>query len=116
MDLGRVSSAALVASGLMSVIQPQRVADALRIQAIEPRGLTEIRTGLGGTYVGLGSWALLTGTRGAHGAVGVTWLSAGVTRLASMKVDDPEKDAVFYVSLAMELLLGLASLDAARRT
>jgi hypothetical protein len=115
LGLGRLSSASLMLSGLAGVVMPQRVAEALEVPAASPRGLTETRAGLGGTYAALGGWALALDNRTARAAVGVTWLGAGVARLAGMQLDEPEPDPIFWLSLAMELGLGLASLLTAVR-
>jgi hypothetical protein len=113
MGLGRISSAALMLSGLAGVLQPDKFADALKLTPTSPRGVTETRAGLGGTYAALGAWALAVDSPSARTAVGVTWLGAGAARLAGMQMDQPEPDAVFWLSLAMELGLGLGSLASA---
>ena len=77
--------------------------------------MAETRAGLGGTYAGLGAWALVNQSAAAHRAVGWTWLGAGATRLLSLKVDKPRKDATFWAYLAAEWGLGVAALIAARQ-
>jgi hypothetical protein len=110
LGLGRISSASLMLSGLVGVVSPDKFADALKLTPSTPRGVTEIRAGLGGTYAALGGWAFVVDNRSARTAVGATWLGAGAARVAGMQIDEPEPDAVFWLSLAMELGLGLASL------
>jgi hypothetical protein len=75
-DLGRVSSAALMLSGLAGMVMPRRVAAALDLPVTTSRGMAETRAGLGGTYAALGGWALVSRQPAAHAAVGVTWLGA----------------------------------------
>jgi hypothetical protein len=113
--LGRISSASLMLSGLAGVASPGKFADALELTPASPRGITETRAGLGGTYAALGGWALAVDSPAARTAVGVTWLGAGAARLAGMQLDQPEPDAIFWLSLAMELGLGLGSLASALR-
>lgn len=113
LGLGRISSASLMASGLVGVVSPDKFADALKLTPTSPRGVTETRAGLGGTYAALGGWALAVDSPSARTAVGVTWLGAGAARLAGMQMDQPEPDAIFWLSLAMELGLGLGSLASA---
>ncbi len=110
MDAGRLSSAALMLSGAAGVVIPERFAEALDLDARTGRGRAETRAGLGATYAALGGYALLSGSAEAQRAVGATWLGAGVVRLASLRVDRPRTDAVFWLSLAMELGLGTAAL------
>src|SRR6266403_2203321 len=88
-DLGRLSSAALMLSGLAGVVMPKRVAAALDLPASTGRGLAETRAGLGGTYAALGGWALASRQPAAQAAVGVTWLGAAAARLGSLALDRP---------------------------
>src|SRR3954454_22021080 len=110
MDLGRLSSAALMLSGLAGVAMPRRVAAALDLPATSGRGLAEARAGLGGTYAALGGWALASRQPAAQAAVGVTWLGAAAARLASLGLDRPRTDWTFWAYLAAEIGLGTAAL------
>lgn len=116
MDLGRLSSAALMLSGVAGIVVPQRVASALDLPATTGRGVAETRAGLGGTYAALGGWALVSRDPAAQAAVGVTWLGAAAARLASLKLDLPRTDSAFWAYLAAEIGLGTTALwFAARR-
>src|SRR5437016_14553630 len=115
MNLGRVSSAALMLSGISGVLTPRRVASALELSALSPRGVAETRAGLGGTYAALGAWALVSRDPAARIAVGVTWLGAAAARLGALAVDEPETDATYWAYLAAELGLGTAAIASARR-
>src|SRR5438128_7419709 len=110
MNLGRVSSAALMLSGLSAVVAPKRVASALKLSAVSGRGVAETRAGLGGTYAALGGWALLSRNPTAQVAVGVTWLGAAAARLGSLPLDRPRTDWKFWAYLAAEIGLGVAAL------
>jgi hypothetical protein len=115
MNLGRLSSAALMLSGISGVVMPERVATALDLSPASSRGIAETRAGLGGTYAALGGWALVSRDPGAQRAVGATWLGAAAVRLASLVVDRPRTDWTFWGYLAAEVGLGaiaLASADA----
>jgi hypothetical protein len=114
MDLGRLSSAALFASGIAGVAIADRVAGALDLGPTSPRGTAEARVGLGGTYAALGGWALVRGGP-AQTAVGMTWLGAGVTRLATLRFGKhPDPDWTFWAYLAAELGFGTLALRGAR--
>jgi hypothetical protein len=104
-----VSAAAMCASGLAGVLTPDDVGGALELSPTTPRGRTEVRAGLGGTYAALGAWSLVDRSPAAKRAVGFTWLGAGVVRLASLAVDRPRTDAAFWAYLAIELGLGSAA-------
>jgi hypothetical protein len=114
MDFGRMSSAALMLSGISAVITPGRVADALELTAASDRGVAETRAGLGGTYAALGGWALVSRNPSAQTAVGVTWLGAAAVRLASLALDRPRTDWTFWGYLAAEIGFGSAALAASR--
>jgi hypothetical protein len=113
--VGRLSSAALMASGLAGLVMPNRVAAALELPAVTRRGIAETRAGLGGTYAALGGWALLSRDPTAQAAVGVVWLGAAGARIGSLLVDQPETDGTFWAYLAVEIGLGAAALVGARR-
>ena len=113
--MGRVSSAALMASGLAGAVMPGRVAAALDLPAVTKSGVAETRAGLGGTYAALGGWALVSRDPTAQAAVGLVWLGAAGARVASLLVDQPETDSAFWAYLAAEIGLGAAALIGARR-
>jgi hypothetical protein len=115
MNLGRVSSAALMASGLAGVVMPGRVAATLELPAGTKRGIAETRAGLGGTYAALGGWALVSRDPTAQAAVGVTWLGAAAARLGALVLDRPRTDAAYWAYLAAEIGLGAVALVGARR-
>jgi hypothetical protein len=116
MALGRLSSAALMLSGVAGVVMPESVASALHLPATTGRGLAETRAGLGGTYAALGGWALVTGDPTAQRAVGVTWLGAAGARLGSLVLDRPQTDWTFWAYLAAEIGFGTTALRLARST
>jgi hypothetical protein len=106
MRIGRLSSAALMASGIAGVVSPGQVATALHLTPSSSRGVAETRAGLGGTYAALGGWALLSRSPVAQRAAGVTWLGAAAVRLAALKVDRPRADWTYWAYLAAEVGLG----------
>jgi hypothetical protein len=115
MKIGRVSSAALMLSGLAGVLIPSSVASALDLPATSGRALAETRAGLGGTYAALGGWALLSRDPAAHAAVGVTWLGAAAARVGSLVIDHPKTDGAFWAYLAAEIGFGSAAIASAMR-
>ena len=112
---GVTASAAMAASGVAIALMPERVATSLSVQTTSPRGVAEVRIGLGGTFAALGLWALARGTSDAYTAVGVTWLGAAAVRLLTMRVDEPATDATFWTYLGLESTLGVAGLLAGNR-
>jgi hypothetical protein len=115
MTIGRVSSAALMLSGLAGLLMPTKVASALHLPAASGRAVAETRAGLGGTYAALGGWALVSQDPAAHAAVGVTWLGAAAARIGSLVIDRPRTDVAFWAYLAAELGFGSAAIASALR-
>ena len=115
MNMGRISSAALMLSGLAGVVTPEKVSSSLDLTASSGRGIAETRAGLGGTYAALGAWALVSRKPAAHTAVGVMWLGAAAARIGALSVDDPKPDATYWAYLAAELGFGFAAVVSAMR-
>ncbi|MCU1622742.1 MAG: hypothetical protein JWL79_1587 [Frankiales bacterium] len=115
MRLGTLSAAGLAGSGLAIALMPERTLAQLDLVPGSARGITETRAGLGGTFVGLGLWALLRGTSDAYTAVGMTWLGAAAFRTYSLKVDQPETKPSYWAYLTGELVLGTAGILARTR-
>jgi hypothetical protein len=82
----------------------------MHLTATSQRGVTETRVGLGGTFAGLGLWALARRNSDAYTAVGVTWLGAAAVRGLSLRIDEPETNWTFWAFFAGEVGLGLAGL------
>jgi hypothetical protein len=115
MRLGTLSAGALAASGVAIALMPERTLAQLELAPVSARGLAETRAGLGGTFAGLGLWALLRGTSDAYTAVGMTWLGAAAFRSYSLKADQPETKPTFWAYLAGEAVLGTAGIFARQR-
>ena len=115
MNLGRLASAALFLSGVAGIVTPEKFLAALDMAATSPRGVAETRLGLGGTYAGLGAYALVSGTPVAQRAVAATWLGAGLVRLGTLRHDRPDTDWTFWAYLTGELGLGTAALLSSMR-
>ena len=107
---GTLSALALAASGAAIAADPTGTAKAMHLSAVSRRGVAETRVGLGGTFAGLGLWALARRNSDAFTAVGVTWLGAAAVRALSLNVDEPETDWTFWAFFGAELGLGLAGL------
>jgi hypothetical protein len=113
-NLGRLSSAALMLSGVAGVVMPERVVSALQLTPISSRGIGETRAGLGGPYAALGGFALFNRRQTAVAAVGAAWLGAAVARLVSLAIDRPRTDRAFWAYLTAEVGFGAMALIAAR--
>ena len=115
MRLGTLSAAGLAASGLAIALMPEKTLANLELVPESARGITETRAGLGGTFAGLGLWALVRGTSDAYTAVGMTWLGAAAFRAYSLKADEPETKPSYWAYLTGEVVLGTAGVLARSR-
>jgi hypothetical protein len=115
MRLDTLSAGALAASGLAIALMPERTLAQLELTPLSARGITETRAGLGGTFAGLGLWALVRRTSDAYTAVGMTWLGAAAFRTYSLSKDEPETPPSYWAYLAGETVLGAAGLLARSR-
>ena len=116
MRLGTVSALALGVSGAAIALMPERTLAQLELVPASPRGITETRAGLGGTYAALGSWALGRRSTDAYTAVGMTWLGAAGLRTYSLRADAPETKPSYWAYLTGEVVLGLSGVVARGRT
>ncbi|MCU1683016.1 MAG: hypothetical protein JWQ81_3755 [Amycolatopsis sp.] len=114
MNLGRLSSAALLLSGVAGVVAPKSVGEALELTMPTARGISETRAGLGGTFAALGGWALVSSESAAETAVGVTWLGAAGVRLVSLALDRPRTTWTYWAYLGLEIGLGTTALLSAK--
>jgi hypothetical protein len=107
---GSLSALALAGSGIAIAADPAGAAGAMHLKPLTQRGIAETRVGLGGTFAGLGLWALARRNSDAYTAVGVTWLGAAAVRGLTLRMDEPETDWTFWAFFAMEVGLGVAGL------
>lgn len=101
-----VAAVLTIITGLVSLFIPRRLEGFTGLAAPGPRGVTEIRAVLGGTFIGLGLAPLLLGTPESYQVVGIAYLAIMVTRLIGILVDR-SFEASNWISLATEVVLGL---------
>jgi hypothetical protein len=92
--------------GLYSVIMPQAIKGFTGLDVAGPRGVTEIRAVMGGTFVGLGLAALFLASPVAYQMLGITYFVIAATRIISMLVDKSVMSSNI-ISVVSELLLGI---------
>ena len=76
-----------IVTGLVSLIFPRRVQGFIGLEAPGGRGITEIRSVLGGFFIALGAAPLISGEQTAYWVLGVAYLTVGVVRAVSMFLD-----------------------------
>jgi hypothetical protein len=93
-------------TGLYSLLRPESVTGFTGLSPIGGRGITEIRSILGGLFIGLGLAVLVLATREVYQALGMMYLAIAVVRLASIFVDKSSVQSN-WISLAVEIVFGI---------
>lgn len=102
-----IGVAGTILVGVAALVRPTAVVGFTGLQPTGGRGITEIRSVLGGLFIGLGVAALLLRTPAAYRTLGIGYLATGAVRAISMFAD---KSLVSSntISLAWEIIFGLA--------
>jgi len=101
-----VAAVATIATGAVSLFWPRAVFGFTGLQAPGGRGITEIRSILGGLFIGVGMAPFILNSNLAYQMLGIMYLAIGVVRLFSMFID---KSVVRsnVISLVTEVIIGL---------
>jgi len=101
-----ICAIATIATGLISLVRPRSIRGFTGLEAINSRGITEIRAVLGGLFIGLGLAPFILAAPETYQALGVAYLAIAVVRTVSMFVD---KSVVRsnVISLVIEIVFGV---------
>lgn len=101
-----VAGIATILTGLVSLFWPLKVRGFTGLEVNGGRGVTEIRSILGGFFVGLGGAVLLLNDPAAYMTLGISYLVVALVRAISMFVDrSVERSNV--ISVVTEVILGI---------
>jgi len=95
-----------IVTGIISLFWPRSVFGFTGLTAPGPRGITEIRSILGGLFIGLGIAVFVLATRETYQMLGIMYLAIGVVRAASIVVDKSVVQSN-VISLIVEILFGI---------
>jgi len=95
-----------IAFGLYSVIRPRAIKSFTGLDVTGPRGVTEIRAVMGGTFVGLGLAPLLLAVPAAYQTLGIAYFVIAAVRIVSMFMDKSVMSSNL-ISVVSELILGI---------
>lgn len=95
-----------IVTGLVSLLWPRSVFGFTGLTAPGPRGITEIRSILGGLFIGLGIAVFVLGTREVYQMLGIMYFAIGAMRAVSMVVDKSIEQSNI-VSLIVEIVFGV---------
>ena len=95
-----------IVTGLVSLLWPRSVQGFTGLTAPDGRGITEIRSILGGLFIGLGIAVLVLATRETYQMLGIMYLAIAAVRLVSIFVDKSSVQSN-WISLAIEIVVGI---------
>lgn len=95
-----------IVTGLVSMLWPRSVFGFTGLSAQGGRGITEIRSVLGGLFIGLGIAVFLLGTREVYQMLGIMYFAIAVVRLVSMFLDKSIEQSNI-ISVIVEIIFGI---------
>jgi hypothetical protein len=101
-----VAAVGTIGTGLLALISPKSVYGFTGLKAEGGRGITEIRSILGGLFIALGGAALFFRSPETYRMLGITYLGIFVVRLFSMFIDDSVEQSNI-ISLVVEAVFGI---------
>jgi len=101
-----IIAVASVGFGLMSIVSPAAAERFTGLTAAGPRGISEIRSVLGGLFVGLGIAVLIFRTASSFGTLGIGYLAIALVRTASIFADGASTPTN-WLSLSFEVVFGI---------
>ncbi len=105
-DLKIIAAVFTIAFGLYSMIRPRAIKDFTGLEVTRPRGVTEIRAVMGGTFIGLGLAPLLLTAPGAYQTLGIVYFVIATVRTISMFIDKSIMSSNI-ISIVSEVILGV---------
>ncbi len=100
-----IAALATVATGALAFIRPDAVYGFTGLRADGPRGISEVRSILGGLLIGLGAAPFVVGA-GGYTTLGIGYLAIAVARAFSV-VYDRSYASSNLISLGVEVVLGV---------
>ena len=97
---------ATILTGMFSLFWPLRIRGFTGLEVKGGRGVTEIRSILGGFFIGLGAAILLLNDPAAYQTLGIAYLVVAVVRTISMFVDKSVVQSNI-ISVIAEVIFGI---------
>jgi len=95
-----------IATGAVSLFWPRSVQGFTGLSAPGSRGITEIRSVLGGLFIGLGIAVFILNTQEVYKMLGIMYLAIAAVRAVSMVADKSIVQSN-VISLAVEIIFGV---------
>ena len=105
-----VGAVATILTGLVSVFFPRAVFGFTGLNAPGQRCISEIRSVLGGLFVGVGAAPFILQDQAAYQMLGIMYLAIAAVRLVSIFVDKSFEQSNI-ISLVVEIVFGVVLLQ-----
>lgn len=100
-----IAAVLTIATGALSLFSPQSVPGFTGLQPVGGRGMSEIRSVLGGLFIALGIVPLVLGGN-TYVMLGWAYLGIGAVRLVSIFLDKASERSN-WISLGVEIVFGV---------
>ncbi len=107
--LHQIIAGLTILTGVVAMIWPEVMARFTGLQMTQPRGLVEMRSGIGALFVGMGAAPWILGHPIAYQMLGIGYVCIAAARLPAMVIHHSYENSNI-ISLAIEILFGIALL------
>ncbi len=107
--LHQIIAGLTILTGVAAMIKPEVMARFTGLQMTQPRGLVEMRSGIGALFVGMGAAPWILGHPITYQMLGIGYLCIAAARLPAMIIYH-SFDNSNWISLTIEILFGAALL------
>lgn len=101
-----IAASGTILTGFYALLAPLKVRAFTGLELPSGRGITEVRSILGGLFIALGAAPLLFNSTDMFLMLGISYLGIGLVRAVSMFVDKSLVQSNF-ISLVVELVFGI---------
>ena len=101
-----IAGVGTIGTGLLALVKPKSVYGFTGLHAEGGRGITEIRSILGGLFIALGGTAVFFRSQETYQMLGIAYLGIFAVRLVSMFIDQSVERSNI-ISLVVEAVFGM---------
>ena len=106
MILKWIAAVGTALTGVVLTVRPQLVSSFTGLEALNERGVTEIRAIFGGLFIGLGVAPLVLNSPEMYQLAGYAYLGAAVIRAVGIVIDR-SGDRTNYITFLVEAVFGI---------
>ena len=104
--LKMIAAIGTIATGLVGLFRPRAITGFIGLEPIGGRGITELRSVLGGVFIAVGAVPLLLNDPVTYQMLGIMYLVVGVIRVISMFIDQSVVRSNI-ISIVVEFVFGV---------